>query len=222
LIGILYRGRAARQGAGRRHRRIAVSTASLLLAAVAFLAPSAGATTGPTPLAHPPRFNVSEQAAAPYLGRFTLAQPSGDQLISGAYIAGHNERGFVEGTIEIYTYDPEGREMVVLGRTYEYHAVGGQMTIDVISPENQVILARLRLHPVGEGRLTGQFRSLLPARKPERMTLAPAPEPDAAPPEQASGPAPEPSAAPAEPEPATSPGSVAATVLAAAHRVFGF
>ncbi|HVW46524.1 MAG TPA: hypothetical protein VHA76_05690 [Solirubrobacterales bacterium] len=131
------------------------------------------ATTGPTPLAHPPRFNVTRSQAAPYLGRFKLAPPLGRELISGAYVAGYNERGFVEGTMEIYRYDAAGRPAVLLGRTYEYHAIGGAMVIDLISPENQVILGRLKLRPAAGGRLTGTVRSLLPPRPPRRITLAP-------------------------------------------------
>jgi hypothetical protein len=138
----------------------------------------AAATTGATPLAHPPRFKVSDAQADPYLGRFKLVRPLGRQLISGAYIAGHNERGFVEGTIEIYHYEAAGRETIMLGRTYEYHAVGGRMSIDVISPQNQVILARLQLRPLAGGKVGGTLRSLLPPKPPERITMGPAPDPD--------------------------------------------
>ena len=158
-------------------RRSLVALACALAVSLALtVAPShAEATTGPTPLAHPPRFKVSDAQAAPYLGRFKLVRPLGKELISGAYIAGRNERGFVEGTIEVYHYEAAGRETILLGRTYEYHAVGGRMTIDVISAANQVILARMHLRPFGRGKLAGTLRSLVPPRPPQRITMAPAP-----------------------------------------------
>jgi hypothetical protein len=147
----------------------------LALVALALPAGLAEATTGPTPLAHPPRFDVTRAQAAPYLGRFRLVRPHDRQLISGAYIAGHNERGFVEGSLAVYHYEKAGRETVLLGRTYEYHAVGGGMVIDVISPANQTILARMALRPGRHGRLVGALRTLLPPGKPQRITLGPAP-----------------------------------------------
>jgi hypothetical protein len=134
------------------------------------------ATTGPTPLAHPPRFQVSRAEAAPFLGRFRLAHPYDRSLISGAYIAGHNERGFVEGALEVYHYDAAGHVSVILGRTYEYHSIGRRMVIDVISPANQAILARMTLHPAAGGKLKGKLKSLQPAGPPRQITLAPAPK----------------------------------------------
>jgi hypothetical protein len=148
--------------------------AVLLSAVTAFLVAtaSAGATTGPTPLAHPPRFEVNAIEAAPYIGHFKLVQPLDRKLISGAYVAERNERGYVEGTIAIYHYEAAGRPSALVARTYEYHAVPGGMEIDVISPENQVILARMKLHQSGAGRLSGAFRSLMPAEGPQKISLA--------------------------------------------------
>ena len=133
----------------------------------------ARATTGPTPLAFPPRFKVTKAEAAPYLGRFKLAQPLGRKLIAGAYLGGHNDKGFVEGNMVVYAYDAEGRESSWLGRTYEYHAVGDEMIIDVISQANEEIFARLRLHPIRGGRLTGSLKMRIPPGPPQRITLAP-------------------------------------------------
>lgn len=191
----------------------------LLLLAAALLPGTAAATTGPTPLAHPPRFNVTEAEAAPYLGRFAMVQPSSRQLISGAYVAGYNERHFVEGSIELYTYDAEGREMVVLGRTYEYRSVGDRMEIDIISPENQVILARMRLHPVDGGKLTGEVSFLVPPGKPEQISFGPAPEPS---PEAEPESTPEPEAEAPAGATAAAPSQVAAIVVRAVRQIFGF
>ena len=190
---------------------------ALVLAALG--APAAIATTGPTPLAHPPRFNVTKAEAAPYLGRFTLVPPTSDQLISGAYVAGYNERHFVEGTLVIYTYDAEGHETTLLGRTYEYHSEGDQMEIDVISPTNQAILARMKLHPVAGGKLSGTLTSLMPKGKPEPMTLGPAPEAGST----ASEVAPEPAeSGTATGEPSALPSETVATVVAAVRSAFRF
>jgi hypothetical protein len=163
-----------RQGGSRMARSLRRNWAIagvLLLLAFGGGASVALATTGPTPLAHPPRFTVTKRQARPYLGRFRLIRPSDRNLISGAYIGGRNERGYVEGAIEIYHYEAAGRKTILLGRTYEYHAVGRGMVIDVISPANQVILARLRLHPIAHGRLTGHLTSLVPPGPPRRITL---------------------------------------------------
>lgn len=131
------------------------------------------ATTGPTPLAFPPRFKVTTAQAAPYMGRFKLARPLGPKLITGAYVGGYNERGFVEGNLVVYGYDAEGRESSWLGRTYEYHYVAGKMIIDVISPVNEEIFARMRLRPARRGRLTGFLKMLIPPGAPQKISLAP-------------------------------------------------
>jgi hypothetical protein len=146
----------------------------LALAAIAIGPSPAGATTGPTPLAYPPRFKITNAQAAPYLGHFKLAKPLGKQLISGAYVGGHNDKGFVEGNLVVYDYDAEGRESSWLGRTYEYHAVGGgEMVIDVISPANEEIFARMRLHPARGGRLTGSLKMRIPPGPSQRISFAP-------------------------------------------------
>ncbi len=145
----------------------------LALAGIAIGPSAANATTGPTPLAYPPRFKITKAQAAPYLGHFKLAKPLGRQLISGAYVGGHNDKGFVEGNLVVYAYDAEGRESSWLGRTYEYHAVGGEMIIDVISPDNEEIFARMRLHPVRGGRLTGSLKMRIPPGPSQRISFAP-------------------------------------------------
>jgi hypothetical protein len=140
--------------------------------------PSASqATTGPTPLAFPPRFKVTKAQAAPYMGRFRLAKPLGPKLITGAYVGGYNERGFVEGNLVVYGYDAEGRESSWLGRTYEYHAVGRRMIIDVISPVNEEIFARMNLRPTRHGRLTGFLKMLIPPGTPQKISFAPVSSP---------------------------------------------
>jgi hypothetical protein len=145
----------------------------LALAAIAIGPSASRATTGPTPLAYPPRFKITKAQAAPYLGHFKLAKPLGRQLISGAYVGGHNDKGFVEGNLVVYAYDAEGRESSWLGRTYEYHAVGDEMIVDVISPDNEEIFARMRLHPVRGGRLTGSLKMRIPPGPSQRISFAP-------------------------------------------------
>ena len=199
-------------------RTLYLPLAAVLVATALIAGPApALATTGPTPLAHPPRFAVTDAQAAPYLGRFRLVPPFDQQLISGAYIAGRNERGFVEGSLAVYHYEAAGRETVLLGRTYEYHAVGEAMTIDVISPQNQVILARMRLHPAGGAKLTGTLTSLLPSGPARRVTFAPVSAAGtAAPTTPDASPAPEPEGAgttEASPMPPSSARAIAAAVI---------
>lgn len=160
----------------RRVQAVAVVVTVVLLSS---LVGEAGATTGTTPLAKPPRFKVTKAQVAPYLGRFVLAkQRSSRQLISAAYVGGHNDRGYVEGGLAVYTYDSAGRETSWVGRTYEYHHTSEGMTIDVISPNNEQIFARLKLRAAGHGRLTGTLREILPVpKKPRPITLRPAPSP---------------------------------------------
>lgn len=134
----------------------------------------ATATTGTTPLAHPPRYRVTKAQVKPYLGHFTLGRRGQGRIISAAYIGGYNDRGFVEGGLAIYTYDTTGHEVSWVGRTYEYHHTRAGMTIDVISAANEQIFARLRLHVVRGGRLSGTLRELLPVpRKAIPITLRP-------------------------------------------------
>jgi hypothetical protein len=157
-------------------RRLRVVVIAVVL--LAAMAGAAGATTGTTPLAHPPRFRVSKAQIAPYLGRFVLAkQRSSKRLISAAYLGGHNDRGYVEGGLAVYTYGPGGQEVSWVGRTYEYHHTAAGMTIDVISAANEEIFARLRLRPTRGGLLTGTLRELLPVPRPATpITFRPAPK----------------------------------------------
>jgi hypothetical protein len=152
---------------------VALLTSAVLV--TAFGPAGAGATTGATPLAKPPRWNVTRHQARPYLGRFRLAAPRGKQLISAAYAAEINENGYLEGTLVVYTYDEAGRETSWVGRTYEYHAVApGRMTIDVIAPANENIFARLHLRALPGGRLTGRLESIRPPLapvRPQQITL---------------------------------------------------
>jgi hypothetical protein len=137
---------------------------------------AARATTGATPLAHPPRFDVTKAQAAPFLGHFVLAKRPRSRLVSGAYVAGFNENGYVEGSLAIYTYNRRGTEVSWVGRTYEYHYTRGGMTIDVISAANEQIFARLRLRSGRHGRLVGALRELLPVpRKAIPIVFRPAP-----------------------------------------------
>jgi hypothetical protein len=133
------------------------------------------ATTGPTPLAFPPRYKVTKAQAAPYLGRFRLDKPLGKKLIGGAYVGGYNEKGFVEGDLVVLAYGMEGRPSSWVGRTYEYHHVANGMIIDVISQANEEIFARMKLRPAAHGRLTGTLRMRIPPGPNEKITLVPAP-----------------------------------------------
>jgi hypothetical protein len=172
------RHRKAREGAaprpGRRRSRLpALLACGFLLLTLG--APEANATTGATPLAKPPRWNVTRRQARPFLGRFTLAAPRGRQLITAAYAAEINENGYLEGTLVVYTYDEAGRETSWVGRTYEYHPISpGTMIIDVIAPANENIFARLHLRALAGGRLTGRLESIRPPLapvRPQRITL---------------------------------------------------
>jgi hypothetical protein len=157
---------------------LAALLAMTLIALSPVMSGKAGATTGTTPLAHPPRFPVSKAQVAPYLGRFVLAKRrSSRRLISAAYIGGHNDRGYVEGGLAVYTYGPGGEEASWVGRTYEYHHTATGMTIDVISSANESIFARLHLRVARHGLLTGTLRELLPVpRAAVPITLRPAPK----------------------------------------------
>jgi hypothetical protein len=127
------------------------------------------ATTGPTPLTKPPLWSVTKRQARPFIGRFKLAAPRGKQLINAAYAADINEYGYLEGTLVVYTYDEAGRETSWVARTYEYHPKGpGKMAIDVISPANENIFARLHLRVIAGGRLTGILEPLKPPLAPVR------------------------------------------------------
>jgi hypothetical protein len=153
-----------------------IGTAALAVALLTMIgAPTAVATTGPTPLTKPPRWKVSKREARPYIGRFKLARPHGRQLISVGYAASINSYGYLEGTIAVYTYDRAGRETSWVARTYEYHPLGGtRMAIDVISPANESIFARLRLRVGARGNLTGILEPLKPPYapiRPQRITL---------------------------------------------------
>jgi len=146
-------------------------------AAVCLVVPigEAGATTGTTPLAHPPRFKVTKAEVKPYLGHFVLAHRNQGRLINAAYIGGYNDRGYVEGGLAVYTYDKSGQEVSWVGRTYEYHHTRRGMTIDVISASNEQIFARLHLRTGPGRRLRGTLTELLPTpRKPTPITLRPA------------------------------------------------
>jgi hypothetical protein len=150
-----------------------VLVCGLLLLALG--APGARATTGATPLAKPPLWNVTRHQARPFLGRFKLGVRSGRQLIAAAYAAEINENGYLEGSLVVYTYDEAGRETSWVGRTYEYHPISpGRMTIDVIAPANENIFARLHLRALPKGRLTGRLESIRPPLapvRPQRITL---------------------------------------------------
>jgi hypothetical protein len=131
------------------------------------------ATTGATPLAHPPRWEVTKRQARPFMGRFKLAAPHGRRLISGAYVAGFNNYGYLQGSLALYLYGAGGQETSWVGATYEYHPVGrGRMLVDVVSPDNQEVFARIRLAVRRGHRLTGTLVQLQPPFVPaQRITL---------------------------------------------------
>ncbi|MFT3864916.1 MAG: hypothetical protein QM729_11645 [Solirubrobacterales bacterium] len=150
------------------------AAALLALLAAALVAPSASdATTGAHPLANPPKYHVSHAEARPYIGRFQLARPHGKGLMSAAYVARFNEFGYLEGSLVVYAYTKSGRTTSWVGTTYEYHPRGHRrMTIDVISPNNQVIFARLRLRAGRGGRLSGRLLQLRPAGPTQAISLS--------------------------------------------------
>lgn len=169
----LARDRATSRSAFSKLIATVVLLGALVLAALG--APAAIATTGPTPLAKPPLWNLTKRQARPFVGRFKLAAPHGRQLINAAYAAQVNEYGYLEGTLVVYTYDEEGRETSWVARTYEYHPKGGgKMAVDVISPTNENIFARLHLQVRRGHRLTGTLEPLRPPFAPvktQRITL---------------------------------------------------
>jgi hypothetical protein len=124
-------------------------------------------------LAHPPRWHVTKRQATPFVGRFKLVAPRGRRLISGAYVAGLNEYGYLQGSLALYLYGAEGRETNWVGATYEYHPVGrGRMLVDVVSPNNQTVFARMRLAVRRGHRLSGTLVQLQPPLIPaQRITL---------------------------------------------------
>lgn len=134
----------------------------------------ARATTGPTPLAGRPRFHVSHAQVAPFLGRFRLREPAGRKLISGAYVARYNEFGYPEGSLVMYVDGEDGKPVSWVGTTYEYHAIKSHMAMDIVSPNNQVIFARLNLRRLPNGRLSGELEQLRPPRRSQQITFAPA------------------------------------------------
>jgi hypothetical protein len=142
-------------------------------AVTALIVPASGdATTGAHPLANPPKFHVTKAEARPYIGRFQLSHPHGKGLISAAYVARFNEFGYLEGTIVVYAYTKSGRTTSWVGTTYEYHPEGkGRMTVDVISPNNQVIFARLKLRTGRGGKLSGRLLQLRPPGPTQAISL---------------------------------------------------
>jgi hypothetical protein len=158
---------ASRPFGGRSAWLSMVVTCALLVALL--WAPGVDATTGPTPLTKPPLWTLSKRQARPFIGRFKLAAPRGKQLINAAYAAEINEYGYLEGTLVVYTYDEAGRETSWVARTYEYHPKGpGKMAIDVISPANENIFARLHLRVIAGGKLTGTLEPIRPPLAPVR------------------------------------------------------
>jgi hypothetical protein len=151
--------------------RLKLFLAAALAAALAI--PATGdATTGAHPLANPPRYRVSHAEAHPYIGRFALSVPHGKALRSAAYVARFNEFGFLEGTLVVYAYTGSGQTTSWVGTTYEYRPRGGgRMTVDVISPNNQVIFARMKLRVGRGGKLSGKLFQLIPPGPTEAISL---------------------------------------------------
>jgi len=99
--------------------------------------------------------------------------PHGRRLISGAYVAGFNEYGYLQGSLALYLYSAGGHEINWVGATYEYHPIGRRrMLVDVVSPDNQEVFARMRLAVRRGQRLTGTLVQLQPPLIPaQRITL---------------------------------------------------
>ncbi len=168
-MGGQHSGRHSISGDRPRRRGRPLAAVVLLCAVFALVVAPAGATTGPTPLTKPPLWSLTKRQARPFVGRFKLAAPRGRQLINAAYAAAINEYGYLEGTLVVYTYGEDGRETSWVARTYEYHPKGpGRMAIDVISPANENIFARLHLRVTAGGKLTGLLEPLLPPFAPVR------------------------------------------------------
>jgi hypothetical protein len=152
--------------------RVGAAAVSALVAAALLGPASGGATTGAHPLANPPKYHVTKAEARPYIGRFQLSRPHGKNLMSAAYVARFNEFGYLEGSLVVYAYTKSGRTTSWVGTTYEYHPRGnGRMVVDVISPNNQVIFARMRLRAGKGGRLTGELLQLRPPGPTQAISL---------------------------------------------------
>jgi hypothetical protein len=159
----------------RKLKPAAMSAAAIGAALVSLIAAPVGdATTGAHPLANPPRYHVSRAEARPYIGRFVLAAPHSKTLRSAAYIARFNQFGYLAGSIVVYAYNQAGRVESWVGTTYEYHPRGkGRMTVDVISPNNQVIFARMKLRVGKGGKLGGKLFQLIPPGPTQTISLRP-------------------------------------------------
>jgi hypothetical protein len=154
--------------------RGAALAATLGAVASALLGPGTVlATTGAHPLANPPRYTVSRQEARPYIGRFALSAPHSRSLRSAAYVARFNEFGYLAGSLVVYAYNSRGQMTSWVGTTYEYHPRGnGRMTIDVISPNNQVIFARMKLRVGRGGKLSGELFQMIPPGPTQQISLS--------------------------------------------------
>jgi hypothetical protein len=75
----------------------------------------------------------------------------------------------------LYFYGQEGRQSSWDGTTYEYRATKGGMVVDVISPNNQVIFARLTLRSLPHGRLSGKLVELRSPARSQQLTFVPVP-----------------------------------------------
>jgi hypothetical protein len=151
---------------------LALATA-IVLAASLIGAPVGDATTGAHPLANPPRYRVGRAEARPYIGRFALSAPHSRSLRSTAYVARFNQFGYLEGSLVVYAYNARGQITSWVGTTYEYHPRGdGRMTVDVISPNNQVIFARMKLRAGRGGKLSGRLFQLIPPGPTQQISLS--------------------------------------------------
>ncbi len=151
-------------------RRLVV--AALAVAALFACAATALATTGPTPLAFPPKYKISKREATPLIGVYKMRGHT-KRLISAGLAQGFSEAGYFQGSLEVYQYDKRGLESCWVGTTYEYHVVNGKVHVDVFSPNGQgtPLLARMILKARGKT-LTGiihQVHPLIP--KPEPITF---------------------------------------------------
>jgi hypothetical protein len=155
--------------------RVAALATTAVALVLALIGPSVGdATTGAHPLANPPRYHVSRAEARPYIGRFALGAPHSRSLRTAAYVARFNQFGYLAGSLVVYAFNRNGQTTSWVGTTYEYHPRGnGRMTIDVISPNNQVIFAKMKLQVGRGGRLSGKLFQLIPPGPTQQITLKP-------------------------------------------------
>lgn len=153
-------------------RSLRLTLAVAVTAAALIGATTALATTGPTPVAFPPKYKISKRQARPLIGVYKMRGRT-RRLISAGLAQRFNEAGYFQGSLAVYQYNKRGMESSWVGTTYEYHVVHGKVHIDVFSPNGQgtPLLARMVLRAHGK-RLTGVLRQIHPhISAPERISF---------------------------------------------------